>query len=285
MINKEENPIPEQQRVTSVNAEAWRRIKENPRRMMLITFFSGLWVVIVFLLMDRGIVLVENTGLFVVAPISFILIVYFVYMVGQAKKEFWRQFAEGKGLTYAASGDISEEMGIMFHQGNNRTVAHFVQGNFRNVPIRIFNYHFQTGSGKYAVHHVYTVFEFRFTGMFPHLYLNSMRNGYGFTTGEVIPLPSEFEKRFKLYAPKEYEIEALEIFTPDVLAILLEDDLRHDIELVDHELLIFREGEIQTTEALEREFQEAVRLYGHFAPKLNHMHFAEIGDRSPYLKT
>jgi hypothetical protein len=39
--------------------------------------------------------------------------------------------------------------------------------------------------------------------------------------GTTLPVPHEFAKRFELRGPAQYEIEALEIFTPDILAYVL----------------------------------------------------------------
>lgn len=254
--------------------------------MTLIILLPSVWVVVAFWIIHRGISAdVDNKAFFVIGPFLFILIVYFFYISKQAEKEFWRQFAKGKDFTYSPNGDISREKALMFNRGTNKSSSHFVQGTYEGVSMRIFNYHFQVGIGKSAEHHDYVVFEFTLHGSFPHLYLNRIDSGYGFVTGEKIPLPREFEKRFNLHAPKEYEIEALEIFTPDLLSVLFDDNLRHDIEIVDGELLVFREGHIRDTAALEHEFEGALRWYKHFAAKLNAARFTQIGDRTAYLKT
>ena len=79
-------------------------------------------------------------------------------------------------------------------------------------------------------------------------------------------------------APKEYEIEALEIFTPDVLASLLDNKFGHDVEFVNQEMLIFFYGQISDPEQLEREFKRALDLEDLLDEKLDRFKFEQIGD-------
>lgn len=208
---------------------------------------------------------------------------YWTAVVRWVRGRFWRQFAQAHGFTYQPKGDPNAETAVMFHQGHSRRQQHIITGSVENRPLRISNYQFTIGHGKYSRTYPYTVFEFRFTGHFPHLYLNQLFNGYGIAVGVAIPLPREFEKRFTLRAPQEYEIEALQIFTPDLLAHLLDSGLQHDVEIVDQELLIFTVGYVDRREQLEREFADATALVERLAPKLDRFRFAPIGDHPPSL--
>ena len=269
-------------RITNISAEAWRRAKKRPWEWVLIVVLSTVWIFFVYQLGWPPADIGETLMAMFFPPLAGIM-VFLSRIAGQVTGEFWRQFAARNGFSYAATYDITSESGVMFKQGGDRSAEHLVQGNFHNVSVKIFSYYFNINKGESSTNYFYTVFEFTLDGTFPHLYLDHLNNGYGLKTGERISLPSEFEKRFKLYAPRKYEIEALEIFTPDILAALLEDDFRHDVEIVDGELLIFRSQWINSTEELDGEFKEAFRIYERFAPVLNRVRFSEIGDYSPYL--
>jgi hypothetical protein len=128
------------------------------------------------------------------------------------------------------------------------------------------------------------VFGLKFAGKFPHLYLNNKNSDWGISTGEEIPLPEEFEKRFTLCAPKEYEIEALELFTPDVLANLLDKKFSHDVEFVDQEMLVYTDGQINDFDELEKEFNITLELEEMLDDKLDKFKFQQIGDMPSTLK-
>lgn len=209
-----------------------------------------------------------------------LLTIYYVSVWQSIRAEFWFLFAFNRGWKYQGSGEPSKEAGVMFHQGRNQKIYHVVEGSEDKRPLRIFELEFTIGHGKGSATLGFTVFEFKLKGHFPHFYLNQLQNGYGVRVGEVIPVPSEFQKQFQLSAPKEYEIEALQVFTPNVMAYLLDTQLKYDIELVEQELLIFKPGIIRRLDELEHEYDRALNLVKLFAPVLDKFRFTQIGDAS-----
>ncbi|MBI5798674.1 MAG: hypothetical protein HZB10_01970 [Candidatus Yonathbacteria bacterium] len=114
--------------------------------------------------------------------------------------------------------------------------------------------------------------------------MNNKHNSYSISAGEKLPIPQEFEKEFTLSAPRKYETEALEIFTPDIFIKLLDGGFTHDVELVDHEILMFVDGGTDNFEKLEKEFNRAMEIEDLFDEKLDKFRFEQIGDISPQLK-
>ncbi|KKP98840.1 MAG: hypothetical protein US71_C0002G0050 [Parcubacteria group bacterium GW2011_GWD2_38_12] len=213
-----------------------------------------------------------------------IVVLYVVAAQNKIRTSFWKRFAELNGWQYAYYGYPEKELGLMFKQGNNRAISNVINGGINDRQFRIFNYEFSIGSGKTKQTYCYTVFVFKFKGSFPHIYLNNRFNYYGVDIGEKIPLPREFEKKFSLSAPKKYEIEALEIFTPDVLANLLDNGFTHDVEFIDQEVLIFTYGQINKFEQLEKEFKRALELEDLLDEKLDKFKFQPIGNMPHILK-
>lgn len=207
-----------------------------------------------------------------------IIILYAGFVQGQVRTLFWKQFALLNGWQYKSDSDPSAERGIMFRQGNNRNISNCIEGILDKRCFRIFTYNFSTGSGKNKRAYYYTVFSFKFSGTFPNIYLNNKNNSCDIKAGEAIPLPEEFEKSFTLSAPKDYEIEALEIFTPDVLASLLDNKFNHDVEFVNQEMLIFSDGRINNSEQLGNELRRALELEDLFDEKLDKFKMEKIGD-------
>lgn len=210
----------------------------------------------------------------------FIVAIYIGLTERRVRASFWKQIADINGWQYKKSYNDPghQESWVMLRQGDKRYISHIVEGAIDNRRFRIFNYDFTEGSGESKTTYSYTVFVFKFNGSFPHIYLNNKHNSYGVSVEEKIPLPAEFEKNFSLSAPKEYEIEALEIFTPDVLMSLLDGGFTYDIEFVNQEMLIFTDGRIRDFEKLEKEFKRALELEDLFDEKLDKFKFQPIGD-------
>lgn len=202
--------------------------------------------------------------------------IYVEYVRRKVRKAFWQQLAATNGWSYEADGDVAAEAGLMFHQGHSQNIFNVITGNFDGRKMRIFTFHFATGSGKQRRDYYYTVYEFTFAGQFPHLNLNSLLNMYGVAGGVKLPLPAEFEKFYRLTAPEEYEIEALQVFTPDILAYLIDRQLPYDVELVNQEMLIYVKGQVNDLQQLEQDYARACDFAQRMAPTLDKMRFAEI---------
>ncbi|MDO8552747.1 MAG: hypothetical protein Q7S01_04480 [bacterium] len=226
--------------------------------------------------------------------IPIILIISSIVIQFYLRSTFWKQLAKVNGWQYKdvllrsfvleRGRSPVEESGIMFEQGHGRAITHEIEGVIEGRHFRIFNYQFNVGHGKSRDTYYYTVFHFKFNGLFPHLYLNNKNNAWSISAGEKIPLPAEFEKEFSLSAPRKYEIEALEIFTPDVLAKLLDDNFPHDVEFTGHDVYIFTDGQINNFEQFEKELNYALELEDLFDEKLDTHKFQQIGDM-PYSLT
>ena len=86
----------------------------------------------------------------------------------------------------------------------------------------------------------------------PHMVLDSRKNNWRSFGKESSNLPVEinrnqhlqlegdFNEHFTLYAPKEYEQDALYIFTPDFMALLIDEVAAYDVEIIDNYLFVYR---------------------------------------------
>lgn len=76
----------------------------------------------------------------------------------------------------------------------------------------------------------------------PHLYLRSRRSrkfGATFARFQEFSLEGDFGKYFRLYAPGGYERDALYIFTPDLMAVLIDEAAAFDVEFVDSHIYFY----------------------------------------------
>ncbi len=204
------------------------------------------------------------------------------------REAFWKLLAKKYGWEYTSLRTVFNENTLLYQMGHSRIGSHVITGNYNNHPFHIFEYQYTTGAGKYKKISSFTVFEIEFTGTFPHLYLNYKNDWYSNTPGMFaslanISVPSEFEDRFKLYAPKEYEIETLEIFTPDIFALLLDLEWSHDMEFVDGKLIIYRNSKFTNFRDLDLEVNKIKHFIDVLSPLLNKLQLNTIGDISPLL--
>ena len=116
------------------------------------------------------------------------------------------------------------------------------------------------------------------------MYLNRKNSGASLESdGTRLSLPASLEQTFTLTAPKQYEIEVLEIFTPDVLEHFVELNLKYDIELIDQKMLIFHPQNLKSMQDLEHFWEETYPMFQLLAPKLDRAQFEKIGTLPSHL--
>lgn len=260
---------------TELQQETWRQYRAKVGvAFWPLMFILAAWTVFVLL----------SGWHYVIALLPWLLFFGGAVLVAQrVRQEFWRTFARAHGWTYAEQGTIDDERAAMFKEGHGRQVRNVVSGMIDQQPLRIFEYLFKVGHGKRETTYTYTVYEIRFHGSFPHVYLNHRRNQYSLHIGTRLPLPVEFEKSFHLFGPKEYEIEVLEIFTPDILELLLSLNFPHDVELVNQELLVFTDNHVGSFTELDLEFGQVQRVLRALQQKLNRLSLTPIGNLPYHL--
>jgi hypothetical protein len=68
-----------------------------------------------------------------------------------------------------------------------------------------------------------------------------------FSRDQVLSLEGDFDKYFTLYCPRAYERDALYVFTPDLMALLIDNAGAFDVEIVDDWLFVYSSTPIDTT--------------------------------------
>lgn len=260
----------------NIRNTVWSIIKKNRWKWLGLVGLSLVWVAYSFTFLSYD----PRLALF---PPIFVLGYFYAKIEGKVRKEFWTLFAAIYSCSYTEVGIPDQETGVMFREGNSRKISHVITGNIDNQQVRIFEYQFNIKQGKTTKTYSYTVFAFKYSGTFPHIYLNYRKNSYGISAGEKIPVPAEFDKFFCLSTPRKYEIEALQIFTPDTLQYLLDMKLTYDVEFVGQELLLFTEDTVNSLAELKDEFEIAHNLNNHFSKVLNKINFTPIGTYSHSL--
>lgn len=221
----------------------------------------------------------------------------FITVITEPSKQKIHEKEEAKILKKIASDnngvynevvDLKKEKSAMFRQGGSRFASKEV--SFRNdsgEEVRFFDYFFVIKpDDKNPERHFYKVFVISGIGSVPHMYLNYKRDIYSMSLGQKLSLPSDFEKEFELSVPPSYHLEALQVFTPDIIHEILESPLRCDIEFVDDKIFFFFKTKIniyKDYENLDNQIGSALHIADLLRPKFENLRWSQVGDKSYYM--
>lgn len=173
------------------------------------------------------------------------------------------RFARDNKITFLFDQPVSEaderyQEGMIFGSGHSRKIRElfrFPDGT------EIANYQYVTGSGKNRQEHNWGFARFTLPRRVPHMILDARKNNFlgtlsnlpvGLRGSQRLSLEGDFDKYYTLYAPDTYKRDALYVFTPDVMAAVIDTGAQYDIELIDdHVYLYSRMIDLTSAEQLE----------------------------------
>lgn len=94
-------------------------------------------------------------------------------------------------------------------------------------------------------------------------------NGYQYH--KEMELKGDFNKYFTLFAPKGFQIEALQIFTPDFMALMQDQWPNFSLEFIGSQICIYHKGQIATKIWLYKMYNLARHLLDALKPLLSRM--------------
>ena len=77
----------------------------------------------------------------------------------------------------------------------------------------------------------------------------SASRSYSFGQEQRLSLEGNFDDYFTLYCPRQYERDALYVFTPDLMALLIDEASPFDVEIVDDWMFVYANVPFQTGDA------------------------------------
>ncbi|QAV69041.1 hypothetical protein ESZ53_00435 [Salinibacterium sp. UTAS2018] len=164
-------------------------------------------------------------------------------------QRFYRmnKFAEDNELSFTPLDYDSPYPGLIFSQGDSRTIRHrFTSAAGRTLDYG--NYEYSTGSGKSKTTQKWGFLALELDRALPHMVLDAAANNQlfgvsnlpqAFAKNQVLKLEGDFNSHFTLYCPTAYERDALYVFTPDLMALLIDKAAPFDVEVVDKWLLVY----------------------------------------------
>jgi hypothetical protein len=156
-------------------------------------------------------------------------------------------FARDNGLQYLSEQPDPMLPGCIFQVGSSRGAYDYLMTTSgRSVDFG--NYRYTTGNGKNSTTHRWGFLAMRLDRRLPNMVLDSKANNglFGgtnlpetFDRSQVLHLEGDFDKYFTLYCPNEYEQDALYVFTPDLMVLLIDDAAPFDVEIVDDWMFVY----------------------------------------------
>jgi hypothetical protein len=163
------------------------------------------------------------------------------------------KFAHANGMTFSPLDANPSYPGAIFSIGDTRqSVDHLVSATGRFFDIG--NYRYTTGSGKNRSTRTWGFMAFNLDRRMPNMVLDSTANNSWFGTNlpatfdknQILHLEGDFDQHFTLYCPKEYERDALYVFTPDLMALLIDEAAPFDVEIVDDWMFVYSQAALPT---------------------------------------
>ncbi|MGV8859463.1 hypothetical protein [Rhodoglobus sp.] len=157
------------------------------------------------------------------------------------------KFAEDNGLTFAPLDTAIDYPGLIFNNGGTRSIRNRFRSN-EGRTLDYGNYRYVTGSGKNRQTHNWGFMALELDRALPHMVLDARSNNQlfgvsnlpkSFARDQVLKLEGDFNEHFTLYSPRQYERDALYVFTPDLMALLIDHAAPYDVEVVDKWLLVY----------------------------------------------
>jgi hypothetical protein len=177
---------------------------------------------------------------------------------GKMLRDFYRQFAQKNGFNYSQTSQPEKETGALFEVGHSKKIYDYITGEIKGFPVSLFNYYYTVGSGKSSRSYSSTVWSIDFKTRVPTMVLLVDRHFFGddlsnnnINNVSKIGLSEDLEKHFTLYSERKFEIEALQIFTPEFLNKIYESYKNYSLDFVGTKLYIYNNNIIKNKGNLE----------------------------------
>jgi hypothetical protein len=231
-------------------------------------------------------------------PTAFLVVIVIVGVTvwrRRASRGGWDQwyrltrFAEANGMSFTPAQGMPSYPGEIFGLGRDQAVlSHLTttSGHFLDLG----NYRYVTGSGRSSTTHNWGFMALSLDRAMPNIVLDSKANNTFFGSNlpavldrkQVLHLEGDFDTYFTLYCPQEYEQDALYIFTPDLMALLIDEASPFDVELVDRWMFVYSSKTFDMVDptTLKRLFTIADTVGAKTLNQTEHYADDRIGDRS-----
>jgi len=156
------------------------------------------------------------------------------------------EFAADNGLQFRTRSAHPTYSGMIFGIGDSRSAFdHFTSTSGRYFDFG--DYQYSTGGGRDRTTRFWGFLALHLDRKLPNMVLDSKENNTLFGSDlpitlnrdQILSLEGDFDQHFTLYCPQEYQMDALYVFTPDLMALLVDDAGSYDVEIVDDWMFVY----------------------------------------------
>lgn len=188
-----------------------------------------------------------------------VALAYYEILIDSAVRNFLKQFAQDNGFSYQRGLDKRIDAPCLLAMRGSFFAEDAINGDFIGYAFSIYNIHYEPRHNDMEFTKHFTMAMIDYKTKLPRIFLESRRHKYSFVnvknifdreSEKMIKLEGDFNKYFNLYIPKDYEIESLQIFAPDVMAALIDSSKDFDIEFFGSRVYIYSHKVIKSRENL-----------------------------------
>lgn len=230
-------------------------------------FVGGMAIGAIIWVLAEQLLLMWLTAVVVAAAIAWAVTIFYRRRETRALKYGCKLFsflqANPQFVYRAASADESKGA-IFLEMQPSGFVMELADGSFR-----IGNHQYQVvveqGDSYKTVTYKWGYLAVKLNRMLPHMILDAKSNNLSvfqrmlhdkdaglpanIDKNQILSLEGDFNNYFTLYAPNQYERDALYIFTPDLMSLLIDNAQAFDVEIIDDCLYFYVRDGIDMTDA------------------------------------
>jgi hypothetical protein len=259
--------------IQNVNQSIWEYLKQKKSREIFV--LAPLIVVWEVLLLYISLRYFHSMSGFIYLMILPLMLVYvWIYKLKKEFEEaFLQEFASANNFSFDKAGSVDETYGTIFRIDGNQSVSDVVSGMYSNSSFKLFLYELTVGSGRNQQVYKDTVIELDLHGQLPNLLMINKKSHYGglniansFGIRNKFSLEGDFNQFFTLYGQPNNQIEALEVFSPDTMALMEFESKHYNVEFSGNRIYIYVNGFIHDISTLNQVFTLAKKLTDKIAP-------------------
>jgi len=197
-------------------------------------------------------------AIFVAFPVVVAVFIIQKGLGGKRRRYVLARFAQANGMSYLPWLDSPPLPGMLFHQGDRRGSTDVLRREQpRFVEFANFSYTESGSSDSNSSTYRWGYVAIHLDAPLPHIVLDALGNNGGlgrsnlpmaFRGSQRLSLEGDFDRYFALYCPRGYERDALYLFTPDVMARLIDYAARLDVEIIDDWMFLYTREAVVTTD-------------------------------------
>lgn len=166
-------------------------------------------------------------------------------------------FATANGMSYQPTQHDPKLPGMIFDFGTNPLATDIIRGTSPR-RVEFGNFRHTINAGKSQVIRRWGYIAIKLDAPLPHIVLDAKQNDllfssnlpYIFRKDQQLRLGGEFDQHFTLYCPPQYEVDALYLFSPDIMARFIDDVAVLDVEIIDDWLFCYSKRPFTTLDPM-----------------------------------